>query len=70
MGKEMTCKVCGYTFRLDRCKHYTAADPHGVAQSIGGGVVLYDAFDCPSCGCQNIAGERKDYFKPKEEADD
>lgn len=44
----MKCKVCGKEFEPDIQKQYT-----GII-----GVTEYDCFDCPGCGCQNIAGNR------------
>lgn len=56
------CKVCGYEFTPVIDKHYIARDngESGISAAIkhteGN---TYDAFDCPTCGCQIIAQERK-----------
>lgn len=47
--KKITCKVCEYMFDAVRSGHYIVID----------GGKLYDAFDCPVCGCQVIVNERK-----------
>lgn len=56
------CNICGCEFTPIAEEHYTARDNGvtGIATVIRDGEVkLYDAFDCPVCGCQVIAQERK-----------
>lgn len=57
------CKVCGVEFALIAINHYVARDPGKTGLAAALGVTpegaLYDAFDCPHCGCQNIMQERK-----------
>lgn len=58
------CKICGNQFRATKEKHYIARDKGvvgGLNQAINGKgeEKLYDCFDCPECGCQVIAQERK-----------
>ena len=57
------CNVCGVEFALIAINHYVAreAQETGLAAAIRSSqeVNLYDAFDCPHCGCQNIMQERK-----------
>lgn len=59
---KITCGVCKKEFDLMHERRYTAREEGriGVA-SISGGLepLLFDAFDCPFCGCQNIVGNRK-----------
>lgn len=50
---KTTCKVCGYVFELTKKRHYIAREktelfllPSNKMES-----TLYDAFDCPICGC-------------------
>ena len=57
-----TCKVCGRDFALIAEEHYIVKDPQkgGLAATIAGDAIyMYDAFDCPHCGCQYIAQPRK-----------
>lgn len=56
------CKVCGCEFPPIIDKHYVSRD----CGKIGVTTVfskeeerLYDTFDCPNCGCQVTAQERK-----------
>lgn len=58
-----TCKVCGRDFALMAEEHYIARNP-----KVTGAITAlvnsdkaceYDAFDCPHCGCQYVAQERK-----------
>lgn len=52
----LECKVCGTKFNAIIERHYLARD--------NGKEGLYDAFDCPMCGCQVIAKERKREYIP------
>lgn len=57
------CDICGRKFKMMEDLHYVARDNKqlGVAYITSNNkeVKLYDAFDCPLCGCQNIVQERK-----------
>ena len=62
----LKCKICGTEFPAIQEKHYIARDNNRT-----GAVVvfskdeekIYDAYDCPMCGCQIIAQERKRNFE-------
>lgn len=61
------CKICGCEFPPVIDKHYVARDNgrFGLVVTFQSNdeEKLYDAFDCPFCGCQTIAQERKrDYM--------
>lgn len=62
----LKCKVCGKEFEANLERHYVARDigKTGLAAAFGNNDEenLYDAFDCPYCGCQLIAQERKRDF--------
>lgn len=53
----MKCKVCNKRFKLLSNKKYLV--------EVNGGSLfqplkeIYEAFDCPKCGCQNIVNTRK-----------
>lgn len=74
------CNVCGCEFPAVADKRYTARDNTRTGLSTAFGhdeEKIYDAFDCPMCGCQVIAQERKRDYTPcvevdydEEEADD
>lgn len=58
----LKCKICECEFVPVIDKHYVAKDngESGLStmfKSVEGN--LYDTFDCPACGCQIIAQERK-----------
>lgn len=57
----LECKVCGTKFYVARDNGKT-----GFAVALGSNEEerLYDAFDCPACGCQVIAKERKRNYIP------
>ena len=60
----LKCKICGTEFPPVMDKHYIARE-----NGIQGGLVqlsngkqegkIYDAFDCPMCGCQVVVQDRK-----------
>ena len=75
----LECKICGTKFNAIIERHYIARDngKTGLAVAFGSTAeeCLYDAFDCPMCGCQVIAKERKRDYIPfistdKEDEDD
>ena len=60
--KVLICNVCGAKIEPIKSAHYIARNEGtaGVAAAISKQEeTLYDAFDCPVCGCQYIAQERK-----------
>lgn len=73
MIKAIKCGVCGCEFPAVNERHYIARDSEKtgvvVALSHDEGK-LYDAFDCPMCGCQVIIQERKRSYIPCNEFDD
>ena len=63
----LKCKICGIEFPAIKERHYIARDNN----KTGAVVVfskdeekIYDAYDCPLCGSQIIAQERKRNFEP------
>ena len=61
-GEMLKCKVCGIKLRPTTWRKYTVVDNKttGVVAAIVGteNPIIYDAFDCPNCGCQIIVNER------------
>lgn len=62
----LKCKICGTEFPAIKERHYIARDNN----KTGAVVVfskdeekIYDAYDCPLCGSQIIAKERKRNFE-------
>ena len=67
-----TCKICGRDFPLIAEERYTVRDNEKSGISIafsGSETGLYDAFDCPHCGCQNIMQERKRMYNAMTDPD-
>ena len=57
-----TCSVCRRDFPLLIEEHYVARgnEPGGISKALSGDETpLYDAIDCPYCGCQNTLQPRK-----------
>lgn len=63
----LICEICGHEFEPSIDRHYIARDPGvtGAFFTLGSynEDKLYDAFDCPKCGCQMIMKERKHKVK-------
>ena len=68
MKGTATCKICGRDFPLIAAEHFIVQDPRkiGVLANLANTdkATMYDAFDCPYCGCQNIMQERKPLWFP------
>lgn len=59
---KIKCKICECEFNPIREKHYISkegAKTGLIAVIQSEEEKLYDTFDCPECGCQVIAQERK-----------
>ena len=68
----MKCNVCGCEFHALAEKRYTARDNTSIGLAIAFNrdeEKIYDAFDCPMCGCQVIAQERKRDYSYGEQAE-
>lgn len=53
----MKCIVCGHEFELNKENKYVAEKVE--YNLIGGNTLKFiECFDCPKCGCQNIANNR------------
>ena len=60
--KNIVCRICGYEFKGTKESHYISRDglETGIATiAKNQEPKLYDTFDCPFCGCQYVAQERK-----------
>lgn len=59
----LKCKICGTEFPAIKERHYIATN--NVSTLVLSPLLekeerkVYDCFDCPTCGCQVIAQERK-----------
>lgn len=57
----MKCTICNFEFELNKDIHYVVRenDITGISNICSHKETqLYDAVDCPNCGCQNLLGER------------
>ena len=64
----LKCKVCGTEFPAIEERHYIARDNSRTGAVVAFSVdeeKIYDSYDCPMCGSQVIAQERKRIFEPK-----
>lgn len=59
----LKCKICGTEFPVIKEKHYISRDngKTGLSSAFGSNdeEKIYDSFDCPMCGCQVVAQDRK-----------
>lgn len=54
------CKVCSKEFEFKKEFHYISRDADGEDDwGEEEEVKIFDTFDCPHCGCQNVMQERK-----------
>ena len=68
----MKCKVCGKKFIPNAKDMYFVVEDQPVLQTLVNVPKTYECFDCPRCGCQNLAGirmSRKVDFDDKTEED-
>lgn len=69
----LKCKICGTEFPPLIEKHYICRDNGKVGFAAGlssnDEEKLYDAFDCPICGCQIVAQDRKRIYRPTKNVD-
>ena len=67
----LKCKICGTKFPAVKERHYISRGEGktGLAAVLGSTDEenLYDAFDCPTCGCQIIVQGRRRAYRPLEE---
>jgi len=56
----MKCKVCGEKLRLDKeCRYEVVQTPTVFGVFAGDYKKVFEAFDCPRCGCQNIVNVKE-----------
>lgn len=56
----MKCKICGKRFKLIKENRYLATENTGVLAAMTKPPKIFEAFDCPRCGCQNIVNIREE----------
>lgn len=64
----LKCKICGTEFSAIKERHYIARDngkTGAFATLSKDEEKIYDAYDCPMCGSQVIAQERKRILEPE-----
>lgn len=54
----MKCKICGKRFKLIKENRYLATEKTGALAVLAKPSKIFEAFDCPRCGCQNIVNIR------------
>ena len=63
----LKCKICGTEFPAIKERHYVVRDNGktglSAAFSSNDEEKIYDSFDCPMCGCQVVAQDRKRIYE-------
>lgn len=59
MRHKKKCKQCGYKFYLEKDNLCLVKERLSVTENLTKSPYIYEAFDCPVCGCQNIVGIRE-----------
>lgn len=57
MIKKVKCNICNYKFHIEKSKVTKVTENKGLS-SITTGASIYNAIDCPNCGCQKILWTR------------
>lgn len=57
MIKKVKCHICNYKFHIEKSKVVKVIENKGLS-SIATGASVYNAIDCPNCGCQKILWTR------------
>lgn len=55
----MICKVCKSYYKAKKENRYEVIESKGVLSAIAAPAKVFEAFDCPKCGCQNIVNIRE-----------
>ena len=53
------CKVCHRFFKLKAENKYLVTSEPAIFKSLVEKATVYEAFDCPWCGCQNVVNVRE-----------
>ena len=56
MIKKKKCRACGFKFRLEKENRYLVKKSTSLLGNISETPTIFEVFDCPLCGCQNVVG--------------
>lgn len=56
MLKKQKCKACGFKFKLEKENRYLSKKSASLLGNISEKPTIFEVFDCPLCGCQNVVG--------------
>ncbi len=57
--KKMECKVCGTRIKPAKDEIYAATERLTPMELLTSKARVFDAIDCPRCGCQNLLAIRE-----------
>ena len=55
----MRCKVCGKKLKVTKDRRYEVERKPAGLRCLVENSVIFEAFDCAYCGCQNVVGVRE-----------
>ena len=55
----MKCKICGKRFKMQKENKYLVKAGEKEFEGLIRAAKVFEAFDCPQCGCQNIVNIRE-----------
>lgn len=61
------CNACGRRFKLQKENKYLVKKIPTLAECFTDRVTVFECFDCPKCGCQNIVNIREGIEEIKDE---
>lgn len=66
MVKKIKCNICNHKFYIDKSAVKEVVENNGVTAAFNG-VKIFNAIDCPNCGCQKVLWVRlQEKLKNKE----
>ena len=66
----MKCDVCKKRFPIDKCNVYRVTEAQSISQVFTTPSKVFNAVDCPTCGCQHLLKVRLPEMKGGAEDDD
>lgn len=64
--KKVKCDVCGYKFKVEKEKVYTAKTTCSFTEMLSKAPEYVSVMDCPKCGCQVLLKIRMQRFDDDE----
>lgn len=66
MIKKWKCKKCGHKVMPDKGMAYTVKESLPIIEVLKKSPQIFEAYDCPACGHQNLIGIRLEKYCEKD----